>query len=132
MFSEKLHKMKEEAHVGQELLDSDPLSDLDRKCVTVKQVVQEKDFTLEEALLLYQVSKSDYERFLVIYLLEELNSALTSSNFPGSSKEHLSVTIEIFSALYKRIFIGFDSNAPAILAHFDDLSKRLNEGKIAV
>jgi hypothetical protein len=51
MFSEKLHKMKEEAHVGQELLDSDPLSDLDRKCVTVKQVVQEKDFTLEEDCL---------------------------------------------------------------------------------
>ena len=70
MFSDKYHKMKEEAHVGQELLDSDPLSDLDRKCVTVKQVVQEKDFKLEEALSLYQVSKSDYESFLVRFAIE--------------------------------------------------------------
>jgi hypothetical protein len=66
MLSNKFNKMKEEAHIGQEMLDSSSLSETERKCVTIRQTVKDGDFTLEEALLLYRVSRSDYDNFIYL------------------------------------------------------------------
>ena len=131
MFSDKSHTMKEEAHVGQELLESDPLSEMDRKCFTVKQVVQDGDFTLDEALALYQVSKSDYENFIVRSIVGEVEALFIA--LPESDhKSKMSLCIEVMSKMYKYWFISIDGKAPMILEHFDSLAKDVNEGKIAV
>ena len=50
--------------IGQELLDKSGFSDLDRKCIVIKQVVRDGDYSLEEALILYQVSAQQYEAFI--------------------------------------------------------------------
>lgn len=131
MLSDKSNSWKEEAHVGQELLDSDPLSEMDRKCLTIRQVVQDGDFTLDDALALYQVSKSDYENFIVRSIIGEVDALFIS--LPESDhKNKMSLCIEVMSRMYKHWFISIDGKAPMILDHFDALAKDVNEGRIAV
>ena len=128
MFSDNTHKMKEEAHVGEELLNGNPLSEIDRKCLTVKQVVQDGDFTLDEALGLYQVSKSDYESFAVRSIVGEIDAVFMSV----SGKEKVSNYIMVMAKMYKHLLINIDHDAAMILAHFDTLAKEVDQGKIAV
>ena len=72
--SQKEKKMDEEKKIilmggdhpsiGQELLDDSPLSDIDRKCMSIKKCVEDADFSLEYALEIYEVSKEDYTDFI--------------------------------------------------------------------
>lgn len=53
--------LKEEAYIGEELLSLG--SEFERKCLVVKQSVQDGDYSLDEALKLYRVSQEDYDKF---------------------------------------------------------------------
>jgi hypothetical protein len=133
MLSDKFNKMKEEAHIGQEMLDSSLLSETDRKCVTIRQTIKDGDFTLEEALSLYNVSRSDYYNFIASELVEHFCQAIVElGSVRNKTKIEVVCTIEIFTEFYKAVLQHYDKDAPQILAHFDTLSKDINEGKIAV
>jgi hypothetical protein len=45
------------------------MSPLERKCFVVKQTVSDGDFTLEEALEAYDVSKEDFENYFAKQLI---------------------------------------------------------------
>lgn len=53
----------ESGYIADELRQQ--ITELDRKCLVIKQTLQDEDFTLEEALKLYEVSRSDYKSFFV-------------------------------------------------------------------
>ena len=67
--------LNEMAHIGEELVTDSSLSDLDRKCLIVKESVQDEDFTLDEALKVYGLSRKDYENFIAKNLLNELKNS---------------------------------------------------------
>ena len=119
--------------MGQEILDSSLLSETERKCVTIRQTVKDGDFTLEEALSLYKVSQSDYDNFIAGELIEHISQAIIElGSVRNKTKIEVVCTIEIFTEFYKAVLQHYDKDAPQILAHFDTLSKNINEGKIAV
>ena len=64
MSSDKFNNLKEEAYIGQEMLDNSPLSDTEHKCIAIRQTVRDGDFSLEEALLAYDVPQSVYNSFI--------------------------------------------------------------------
>lgn len=65
MFTDRIN-MTEAGNIGEELMKDNPLTELDRKCLVVRQVVQEGDFSLEDALNLYQLSRIDFEKFITM------------------------------------------------------------------
>lgn len=127
MYSDKFNKVREAAHIGEELLQSSPLSDVDRKCLVIKQCMQDGDFTLKEALELYQVSPEEFARFLSNEFLAELGLSV-----PGNQKLKVDIILSTIMDIYKRALIRFDNEAPIFLEHLNKLSKDVSEGKIAV
>jgi len=71
----------EAGYVGEELIQ-DQLTDLDRKCLVIKQTLKDGDFTLDEALGLYEVSKPDFESFIAKNVIAELQSTFSPGQSP--------------------------------------------------
>jgi hypothetical protein len=69
---------REEAHIGEELMGDSKVSPLDRKCFAVKQMVEDRVFSLHEALAAYSVSKDDFNNYLSKYVVSEINKHLLS------------------------------------------------------
>jgi hypothetical protein len=119
-----LHEM---AHIGEELLNESTLSDLDRKCLIVKESVQGEDFSLDEALKVYGLSRKDYETFIAKNLLDELkNSAGTSVELIVKSL----FALEVIKEMYKIQFDKLDTSSNEIIIHLEKLSKDIKEGKV--
>ena len=117
----------ESAYIAEELILSQGLTDLERKCLVIKQTLKDGDFTLDQALNLYEVSKTDFESFIAKNLIAELFSTITSSE---SRKLQIEVTIKVFAEVYKQLFSSLDKNSSYIIKHFNDLSKEVEEDKI--
>lgn len=119
--------LHEEVHIGEEHLNGSTLSDLDRKCLTVKESVQDEDFTLEEALKVYGLSRKDYENYVAKNLLNELKISA------GSSVE-ITVkslfALEVIKEMYKIQFDKLDKSSNDIIIHLEKLSKDIKEGKV--
>jgi len=132
MFLDKLRNLgnlSESAHIGEELLEDSAVSALERKCLVVKQVVQDGDFPLEKALSLYQVSLKDFEQFMAKHLASELKLSLSTDI---SNKILMVVTIDVVAEMYKHLVSTIDKDSGKIIEHFNTLSKSVNEGRIAV
>lgn len=126
MYSNKFNNITESAHIGTELLLTSSLSDMERKCLIIKQCVEDGDFNLEEALALYEVPQHAFENFLVKYILQEMQAALSSFVNPT----RMTFTIVVFKELYKKLFLKYDNDAEKIIQHFDSFSKDVNEGRV--
>lgn len=129
MSLKKFNMINESASIGEELLKGSPLSKIERKCLVVRQVVQDGDFSLEEALEIYQVSRADFDDFIAKYLLSVLEATITPST---PNKVRMMMNIEILTNMYKRLFFGIDKDAASILEHFDTLSRNVEEGIVRV
>jgi hypothetical protein len=57
------NKYQESGYIGEELF-SDPEKDRMHKCMVVEQTIADGDFTLDEALEAYVVSKAEYEAYV--------------------------------------------------------------------
>ena len=57
------NKYQEPGYIGEELF-SDPEKDHMHKCMVVEQTIADGDFTLDEALEAYMISKVEYEKYL--------------------------------------------------------------------
>lgn len=117
----------ESGYIADELIKGQQLTDLDRKCLVVKQTIQDGDFTLDEALKLYEVSKSEFESFFAKNIIAELHSTFSSMH---SSKFQAVFTIEVMASLYEKLFSSVDKNSSIVLKHFESLSKEIEEDKI--
>lgn len=128
MFSNK-SLPTEAGYIGNELIQDQQLSDLDRKCLVIKQTLQDGDFTLDEALRLYEVSKTEFESFIAKKIIGELNSNFSQWQ---SSRAQALFTIEVLASIYKNLFSAVDERSMYILQHFQNLSKEIEEGKVVL
>ncbi len=122
-------KLKEEAYIGEELMEDSNMSKLDRKCFVVRQTVADGDFTLEEALNAYEVSREDFYNYISQQVASEINVF-----FSNSSSHVLAVTasIAVIGELYK-VFLGnVDPQAQIFQDHLHSLSQAISSGKVAV
>jgi len=117
----------EAAYIGDELIQDQQLSDLDRKCLVVRQTLQDGDFTLDEALSLYEVSKTDFESFIAKNVIAELHSTFPQMQ---SSKLQAVFTIEVLASIYKNLFSSVDKRSMYILQHLQNLSREIEEDKV--
>lgn len=117
----------EAAYIGDKLIPDQQLSDLDQKCLVIKQTLQDRDFSLEEALSLYEVSKTDFESFIAKNVIAELNSTFPHMQ---SSKLQAVVTIDVLASIYKNLFSSVDKRSIYILQHLQNLSREIEEDKI--
>ncbi len=129
MYPDNLKYQKEEAHTGEELLNSSQVSDLERTCMVIKQLVDDKAFSLNEALELYGLSNQEYDNFLSRHMKAELSAALSSVSH---AKDKMMISLQIMSFIYEQFIVSVDSDSTAIVAHFAKLSKEIEEGKVAV
>ncbi|GGB19964.1 hypothetical protein [Puia dinghuensis] len=121
--------LKEEAHIGEELMADSNVSQLERKCFVVRQAVADGDFTLEEALAAYGVAREDFNNYLSQQVVSEINVF-----FSHSSSHVLAVTasIAVIGELYK-VFLGnVDPQAQTFQDHLRSLSQAVSSGKVAV
>lgn len=117
--------LTESGYIGEELMLTDELT---RKCKIVRLTVQDGDFTLDEALDVYEVSKDDFLKFTAKNILKELYTAIAS--VPGKSGAITSV--ELFEILYSSIMNKVDSGLPKMRRHWKKLSDDIQADKIPV
>jgi hypothetical protein len=117
----------ESAYIAEELIQSQALTDLERRCLVIKQTLKDGDFTLDEALHLYEVSKPDFESFIAKNIIAELFSTITASE---SQKLQVGISIKVITEVYKQLFSSFDKNSSYIIQHLNNLYKEVEEDKI--
>ena len=119
---------KEEAHIGEELMEDSKVSPLDRSCFAVKQMVEDRVFTLDEALAAYSVSKDDFNNYLSRYVVSEIKVLLLDS----SSVIAVTASLAVISKLYQTFVGSIDPEAQAFQNHLLSLSQAVSSGKVAV
>jgi len=119
---------KEEAHIGEELMEDSKVSPLDRRCFAVKQMVEDRVFTLDEALAAYSVSKDDFNNYLSRYVVSEIKVLLLDS----SSVIAVTASLAVISKLYQTFVGSIDPEAQAFQNHLLSLSQAVSSGKVAV
>lgn len=84
----------ESAHIAEELLADSPLSEMDRKCMVVRQSIQDGDYTLEEAMEIYEMNTADYLNFLSKDAANNLQQAVGILTLPhhGAMSRHIENT----------------------------------------
>jgi hypothetical protein len=128
MFSDKVIPV-EAAYIAEELLQGSEASELDRRCLVIKQCLQDGDFTLEEALEVYGVSKADFESFMAKYVISELQSTFAQME---PRKQQVILTIDVVAEICRQLFISVDKDAVDVLHHFEVLSKQVEEDEVLV
>jgi hypothetical protein len=127
--------LKEEGYLADELIAESGISPLDRKCFVVRQTIADGDFTLEEALEAYGVTKEEYTKYLTKHMVSEFNSEFNvfRSN-PDVATRVLAVTasIAVIGEIYKVLLGGVDKEAQLIQDHLQLLSQNVSTGKVAV
>jgi hypothetical protein len=121
--------INESSSIGEELLQGSPLSEMERKCLVVRQVVADGDFPLEEALELYEVPIAAFDDFMARYLLSVLQASISSS---PSNQFKMLISTEVIKNMYKQLLFDIDNNGAFILKHLDALKGGIEEGKIRV
>jgi hypothetical protein len=125
MFSNKIISKGDSGYVAEELL-SGKLSDSDRRCIVAMKTIEDKDFTLDEALQVYEVSLQDFEDFFIRNFISRLDSSI--SNF-SSKKITALLTIHLLSRTYKKYLGMIDKDAKMMEDHFNTLSKQIETGE---
>ena len=120
---------REEAYIGEELLSTSEISPIDRKCFVVKQTVTDGDFTLEEALEAYGVTKEDFEKYLAKYLVAELKILALHSS---SRVFAITSSIAVIGNIYNELLASVDKGSDVVQLHLQDLSKDVVAGKVRV
>jgi hypothetical protein len=93
------NKYTEPGYIGEELF-SDPEKDRMHKCMVVEQTIADGDFSLDEALEAYVVSKEEYET----YVAHKTNSNIFSS-LSGSLRSSSVWTFSYASSMYFDVVI---------------------------
>jgi|SRR5579859_2539741 len=121
--------LREEAHIGEELMADSNVSKSDRKCFVIRQSVADGDFTLEEALAAYGVSREDFNNYLSRQVVSEITVFLSHA-----SSHVLAVTasIAVIGELYKAFLGNVDPQAQTFQDHLQSLSQAVSSGKVAV
>jgi hypothetical protein len=117
--------LSEEGYIAEDLMLTDELT---RKCKIVRSTVQDGDFTFDEALEVYEISKADFLKFMAKNILEELYPAISSVPV----KSGAIASVELFEILYKSIMSKVDSKLPSMLKHWKKLSRDIQEDKVPV
>ena len=118
--------LKEEAHIGEELLSDSKVSALDRKCFAVKQVVADGAMTLDEALEGYGVSLLDYEKYTGRYMVSEVVTM-----FPQGSAMAATASIAVIEELYIELVARYDVDAEGkvLVNHLRALSEKMHSAR---
>jgi|HubBroStandDraft_2_1064218.scaffolds.fasta_scaffold1291722_1 hypothetical protein len=119
----------EEAYIGEDILASSAITALERKCFVVKQTVTDNDFTLEEALEAYGVSKEDFESYFAKQLVSEFKIFLHHSS---SKTFAITGSIAVIGNIYKELLAPVDEDSNVVQGHLRDLSTDIQTGKIRV
>jgi len=121
MFSSKTLSKGDSGYIAEELLQG-KLSDNDRRCIVALKTIGDKDFTVEEALQVYDVSMQDLEDFFIRNFISQLDSSI--ANF-SSKKTTTLLTIHLLSKTYKKYLGTIDKDAKMMEDHFSTLSKQI-------
>lgn len=116
----------ESAHIGDELLNSSNLTEMDRKCMTVLQTVTDGDFTLTEALKLYEVLPADFMHFLAEQVIAYLYKITADAT---SSKLHHLISAQLIMDLAKKLS-AIDKESPEVISHYSQLARQIQTEKI--
>ncbi len=124
MFTNKFN-LTERSHIAEELLPND-LTDMQRRCMVVQQVVADGDFPLEEALELYEVDPKEYIDFAVHNMISTLHSLTGKSvNFKYTNRFYIDVMIK----LQESVVEPMDSKFIEVKKHYKKLSNSLVKAK---
>lgn len=116
--------LRESAHIGEELINSSSFTEMDRKCLVVNQTVLDGDFSLKEALDLYEVPEKAFENYIVKDLLTKMQLSL--SVFDAQNVAILA-GIDFITEMYKKMLSPIDKEAVNVISHFEALSRQITE-----
>ncbi len=122
-------------YIAEELLEG--RSALDSKCLVIEKTVEDGDFSLEEALQLYEVSQEEYENFLVRRFFGEFEITLTalsslSAIAPTTTQQHKTRflrSVELLEKAYKKFISPVDMESGIVIRHLEDLSRKIQTGQ---
>jgi hypothetical protein len=106
-------KYTESAYIGEELL-SEHSNERERKCMVVEQTITDGDFSFDEALEAYQVSREEYEAFIA----RKSNFNILSSFSGASADSEKSMYFEVVTKML---------NESASHSFEEKISKRLEK-----
>ena len=112
-----------------EALMKGSLSDHDRKCIMVLKTVDDKDFSLEEALQVYDLSLADFEGYVARRLIGQLESSIS---FFSSKKIMAMLAVHLLSGTYSKFLGSIDKDAKMMEAHFNQLSRQIEADQLSI
>ena len=112
-----------------EALMKDSLSDHDRKCIMVLKTVDDKDFSLEEALQVYDLSLADFEGYVARRLIGQIESSIS---FFSSKKIMAMLAVHLLSGTYSKFLGSIDKDAKMMEAHFNQLSRQIEADQLSI
>lgn len=117
-------KLKEAAHIGEELFD-DNSYELERSCLSLQKGVERKLFTLDVGLRTYGITREQYEEYLAKDIAKILNV-----NFPANKSLSDQVsTIHVLERIFPLLssFSFPQNNLIAIRRVLERLSKEVEK-----
>jgi hypothetical protein len=118
-------KYTESAYIGEELL-ADGQSDRLHKCMVVEQTVTDGDFSMDEALEVYEVSREEYEEFLA----KKYNYDIKASFSGASESESYIMYIQVVDRMLNGYFNArYQKQVKAIRKKLRDMSHDIEQEK---
>jgi hypothetical protein len=131
--------LKEEGYLANELIAESGISPLDRKCLVAKEAIADGDFTMDQALEAYGITREQYSAFIanqvVLEMRSKLETVLTSFNVHHDNFSRFVVVTASIAAvgeMYKILLGNVDKQTPLIEDHLQVLSQNVISGKVAV
>jgi len=112
------HNLTEDYSIAEELMQTD---DLIRKCKVVQMAVRDGDFTLEEALKIYKVSKADYINFTANNLSSLANDSFSSEPLRQRTEDAL----HLLEIIYVQLVGRYDPHLGKRRRYFKKISKEI-------
>jgi hypothetical protein len=115
------NKHQESGYIGEELF-SDPERDRMHKCMVVEQTIADGDFSLDEALEAYVVSKEEYEG----YISHKTNSNIFIS-LSGSLSKGGASTLSFVSPMYIDVIVKMLDDSLFEKTGYKNISRRMQK-----
>ena len=115
------NKYSESAYIGEELF-SDPEKDRTHKCMVVEQTIADGDFSLNEALEAYVVSKEEYED----YIARKTNSNIFI-RLSGSLNKAGASALSIASPMYIDVIVKLLNDSLFENTGYKNISRRMQK-----
>jgi hypothetical protein len=122
--------LKEEAYIGEELMKDSKVSDLERKCFAIKQVVADGIFNLKDALAAYAVSEQDYRQYISRYITAEVATIFSDASPVMAATGSIAVISKIYEMFVAKI--DTEGEIKIVVDHLRVLSEKISSGMIAV